>query len=151
LGFYADGQICAVEWTYNSITVRTGYIYDAEGNRVAKGAITTMSCDPSANGFTTQADYVRDQAGHQLSEFVPGHYRRRLFCLIRLENTKGPRNPPLGGFCRAIFGVSGYIKDARELRAVAAEHKAAGNIQGCADSSLPHPFIFRVRVHPFRG
>jgi len=30
-----------------------------------------MSCDPSVNGFTTQADYVRDQAGHQLSEFVP--------------------------------------------------------------------------------
>jgi len=24
------------------------------------------------NGFTTQANYVRDQAGHQLSEFVPG-------------------------------------------------------------------------------
>src|SRR6185437_3256567 len=31
-----------------------------------------MSCDPSKNGFTTQYDYVRDQAGHQLSEFVPG-------------------------------------------------------------------------------
>ena len=70
--YNADGQICAVEWTYNSITVMTGYIYDAEGNRVAKGAITSMSCDPSTNGFTTQADYVRDQAGHQLSEFAPG-------------------------------------------------------------------------------
>lgn len=31
-------QICAVEWTYNSLTVMTGYIYDADGNRVAKGA-----------------------------------------------------------------------------------------------------------------
>lgn len=70
--YNADGQICAVEWIYNSMTVMTGYIYDADGNRVAKGAISTMSCDPSTNGFTTQADYVRDQAGHQLSEFVPG-------------------------------------------------------------------------------
>jgi len=52
--------------------IMTGYIYDAEGNRVAKGTITTMSCDPSVNGFTTQANYVRDQAGHQLSEFAPG-------------------------------------------------------------------------------
>ncbi|HEV2465380.1 MAG TPA: RHS repeat-associated core domain-containing protein [Acidobacteriaceae bacterium] len=46
----------------------TGYIYDADGNRVAKGAITSWSCDPSANGFTTQSDYVRDQAGNQLTE-----------------------------------------------------------------------------------
>src|SRR6185437_10995075 len=54
------------------MTVMTGYIYDVDGNRVAKGAITSWSCDPSKNGFTTQANYVRDQAGHQLSEFVPG-------------------------------------------------------------------------------
>lgn len=66
-------KICAVEWTYNSMTVMTGYIYDADGNRVAKGAISSWSCDPSVNGFTTQADYVRDQAGHQLSEFVPSN------------------------------------------------------------------------------
>lgn len=62
-----------MEWTYNSITVMTGYIYDADGNRVAKGTISTWgSCDPSVNGFTPTAEYVRDQAGHQLSEFVPG-------------------------------------------------------------------------------
>lgn len=46
----------------------TGYIYDADGNRVAKEAITSWSCDPSANGFTTRSDYVRDQAGNQLTE-----------------------------------------------------------------------------------
>jgi RHS repeat-associated protein len=44
----------------------------ADGERVAKGTITTMSCDPTANGFQTQSDYVRDQAGNQLSEFTPG-------------------------------------------------------------------------------
>lgn len=48
----------------------TGYIYDADGNRVAKGSITSMSCDPSTNGFTTESDYVRDQAGNQLTELT---------------------------------------------------------------------------------
>jgi RHS repeat-associated protein len=53
------------------MTVMTGYIYDADGNRVAKGAITTWgSCDPTVNGFTTQADYVRDQAGNSMSTFT---------------------------------------------------------------------------------
>jgi RHS repeat-associated protein len=48
----------------------TGYIYDADGDRVAKGPINSWSCDPSVNGFTTQSNYVRDQAGNQLSEFT---------------------------------------------------------------------------------
>lgn len=68
--YNANGQICAVEWTYNSLTIMTGYIYDADGNRVAKGSITSMSCDPSKNGFVTESDYVRDQSGNQLSEFT---------------------------------------------------------------------------------
>jgi hypothetical protein len=46
--YNADGKICAVEQTYQGITVMTGYIYDADGNRVAKGSITSMSCYPSA-------------------------------------------------------------------------------------------------------
>ena len=49
-----------------------GYVYDADGQRVAKGTITTFSCDVTTNGFQTQSDYVRDQAGNQLSEFTPG-------------------------------------------------------------------------------
>jgi hypothetical protein len=50
--YNADGQICAVQTpAVDGIVVMTGYIYDAEGRRVAKGTITTMSCDPSTNGF----------------------------------------------------------------------------------------------------
>jgi len=44
---------------------------DAEGNRVAKGTITSWSCDPSANGFTTAAsetDYVLGASGEQVTE-----------------------------------------------------------------------------------
>ena len=37
----------------------TGYVYDAAGNRVAKGTILTMSCDPSVNGYQATNDYVR--------------------------------------------------------------------------------------------
>lgn len=70
--YNAEGQICAVSNTYNSITTMIGYVYDADGQRVAKGTITTFSCDVTVNGFQTQSDYVRDQAGNQLSEFTPG-------------------------------------------------------------------------------
>ena len=68
----SEGQICAVSNTYNSITTMIGYVYDADGQRVAKGTITTFSCDVTTNGFQTQSDYVRDQAGNQLSQFTPG-------------------------------------------------------------------------------
>jgi hypothetical protein len=44
------------------------YLYDAEGRRVAKGAIRAWSCDPSANGFITTADYVLGPNGEQASE-----------------------------------------------------------------------------------
>jgi RHS repeat-associated protein len=68
--YNADGKVCAVQaGLYDGSPVMYGYIYDAEGNRVAKGTITTMSCDPSVNGFIATANYVVDQAGNQLSEF----------------------------------------------------------------------------------
>ena len=70
--YNANGQICAVEWSYNGMTVMTGYIYDADGQRVAKGTISSMSCDPALSHFTTQTDYVRDQSGNPLSEFTLG-------------------------------------------------------------------------------
>ena len=49
---------------------KSQYLQDAEGNRVAKDAITSMSYDLLVNGFSAQYDYVRDQSGNQLSEFT---------------------------------------------------------------------------------
>jgi RHS repeat-associated protein len=70
----ADGRICAVQsGTVDGIPIMTGYIYDAEGRRVVKGTITTMSCDPSSNGFSAtvnETDYVLDQDGHQVTEMA---------------------------------------------------------------------------------
>jgi len=45
-----------------------GYIYDADGRRVAKGTIAKWSCDPSVNGFQTINDYVLGPSGEQVTE-----------------------------------------------------------------------------------
>jgi RHS repeat-associated protein len=64
-----EGRICAVESApYSGGTVITGYIYDAGGNRVAKGTLASFSCGAA---FTVTADYV--VAGEeQLTEFTIG-------------------------------------------------------------------------------
>ena len=67
----AEGRICAVYSSTDYIYVcyrLTGYVYDAAGNRVAKGSISTWSCDMTTNGFTPEEGYVVGPAGEQLSE-----------------------------------------------------------------------------------
>ncbi len=74
-----EGQVCAVAgqpllpgWPLQLVQ----YIYDAEGHRVAKGTISTFSCDNSINpstglpnnGFTVTKEYVVDQNGEQVTE-----------------------------------------------------------------------------------
>jgi RHS repeat-associated protein len=50
------------------------YLYDAEGTRVAKGTITSMSCDPSVNGLMTangnETDYILGPGGEQVTELA---------------------------------------------------------------------------------
>ena len=69
-----EGRICAVSSTpVPGFTTMTGYVYDAEGNRVAKGTITSMSCDPSVNGLQTsnnETDYVLGPGGEQVTELA---------------------------------------------------------------------------------
>jgi RHS repeat-associated protein len=60
----AEGRICAV----SNGDGATGYLYDAAGNRVAKGGISTMSCDITTNGFSPTAGYVVGPSGEQLTE-----------------------------------------------------------------------------------
>jgi RHS repeat-associated protein len=66
-----DGRICAVrnEAIPGTYTM-TGYIYDASGARVAKGTITTWSCDPSTSGFQTTNDYILGPSNEQLTEMA---------------------------------------------------------------------------------
>ena len=58
-----EGRICAVESTATGGPSYIGYLYDAEGNRVAKGALTQFTCDlnpadSTYNGFQSTNDYV---------------------------------------------------------------------------------------------
>jgi RHS repeat-associated protein len=55
-----------------------GYLYDADGTRVAKGTLTRFSCDFNSghtstyNGFQTLDDYVLDPSGGQFTELDMG-------------------------------------------------------------------------------
>ena len=69
-----EGRICAVKMTVSGSSFMTGYLYDAEGNRIAKGSIASWgSCDPVENGFQTSSAntsyYVLGQGGEELSMF----------------------------------------------------------------------------------
>jgi RHS repeat-associated protein len=46
----------------------TGYLYNAEGVRIAKGTIATMSCDPVTSGFQLTESYVLGQGGEELTQ-----------------------------------------------------------------------------------
>ena len=66
-----DGRVCAV----NNGLIMTQYIYDADGIRVAKGLITSWSCDTTpdangnpSNGFQATASYVLGPNGEQVTE-----------------------------------------------------------------------------------
>jgi RHS repeat-associated protein len=68
-----EGRICAVASTpMPGMTAMTGYLYDADGTRVAKGTISKWSCDPTANGFTTTNDYILGPGGEQVTEMGMG-------------------------------------------------------------------------------
>jgi RHS repeat-associated protein len=64
-----EGRICAVAATLvPGTTIMTGYLYDAEGTRIAKGKITNWSCDPTISGFQTTTDYILGLGGEQITE-----------------------------------------------------------------------------------
>jgi RHS repeat-associated protein len=66
-----EGRICAVRQQIPGVgSAMTQYLYDADGNRVAKGTISTWSCDTTANGFTAQSAYVLGPDGGQLTEMT---------------------------------------------------------------------------------
>jgi hypothetical protein len=68
----AEGRVCAVQYMVMTLPAMMGYIYDAQGERVAKGTITSWSCDPSTNGFTETAGYVLGPNGEQMTEVDGG-------------------------------------------------------------------------------
>ena len=73
----AEGRLCAVQ-SMDPLTGTfdgnwTGYLYDAAGNRVAKGSLSSNvtasnACDITTNGFVQTAGYVVGPSGEQLTE-----------------------------------------------------------------------------------
>ena len=63
----AEGRLCAVK---NSNASLTGYIYDAAGTRVAKGSLSSFSCNFSSNGFLANTSWVLGPGGEQVTEYA---------------------------------------------------------------------------------
>ena len=63
-------RFCAMQQSIDGITTMTQYLYDAEGNRVAKGSISSFSCDAASNNFTATAVYVLGPGGEQMTEMA---------------------------------------------------------------------------------
>jgi len=59
----AEGRICA----FSGLGGTFGYLYDAEGTRVAKGIINSLSCT-ATNGFTLTESYILSPGNEQLTE-----------------------------------------------------------------------------------
>ncbi|MGA9071154.1 MAG: hypothetical protein WB424_12905, partial [Terracidiphilus sp.] len=63
----AEGRLCAVK---NSNASLTGYVYDAAGTRVAKGSLSSFSCNFSTNGFLANTSWVLGPGGEQVTEYA---------------------------------------------------------------------------------
>jgi RHS repeat-associated protein len=57
----------AMSPSFTSAFQATAALLDADGTRVAKGTIATMSCDPTANGFQFTENYVLGPGGEELT------------------------------------------------------------------------------------
>jgi RHS repeat-associated protein len=64
-----DGRVCAAQALYFGAPTGavTGYVYDADGNRVAKGTLSGYDCGSS---FTETNWYVLGPGGEQMTEFA---------------------------------------------------------------------------------
>jgi RHS repeat-associated protein len=164
----AEGRICAVASTpVAGFTTMTGYVYDAEGNRVAKGTITTvqslvspsnpygMSCDPSVNGLTTasnETDYVLGPDGQQVTELAQdangtmNWQRTYVYAGSALIGTYDP-NPTSSGAPVLSFrltdslGTMRVTTDASGVAQSACVGLPFGDGQGCT-GNMPDPRYF---------
>ena len=69
--FDGEGRLCAVQApppVAGLPLVMEQYIYDAEGRRVAKGTITSWSCNIDSNGFVQTTAYVHGPNEEQMTE-----------------------------------------------------------------------------------
>jgi hypothetical protein len=60
---HAEDHLCAV----NALGGMIDYLYDADGTRIAKGTITSFSCNSANNGFQLTISYILGPNNEQLT------------------------------------------------------------------------------------
>ncbi len=151
-----DGQICAVASTpVPGMTAMTGYLYDASGTRVAKGRISTWSCDPGVNGFQTTNDYILGPNGDQVTEMGMGRTPRgRATTALAWPHTNGYA----AGTLIATYvgdGLHFYLDDSLGTRRVQTDYAGVvertcqslpyGDGETCAPTPTEHIFTGKER------
>jgi len=63
----SENRVCAIQGAYGGGL--TGYIYDAEGARVAKGTLSGFAC-PNGSNFTPTTEFLLGQGGEQVTELT---------------------------------------------------------------------------------
>jgi RHS repeat-associated protein len=124
----AEGRLCAAMTAGPSYT---GYVYDAAGTRVAKGSLTSFTCNFATNGFTPTASYVLGPGGEQVTEYA----------ISGATSTWQHTNAFSGGKIQATYHDSGtyfYLGDWLGTKRV--EVGTGSNGIGCASgfTSLPY-------------
>jgi RHS repeat-associated protein len=95
----AEGRVCALNGPQGMI----GYQYDADGNRVGKGTVTTIAtCDITANGYQPMTDFLLDQSGGQMTEMAVSNTS------AGTTYTWTHSNVTAGGALIASFDTTGY-------------------------------------------
>ena len=112
----AEGRECAVENLLNGGAM-TGYLYDAEGNRVAKGTITSWSCNTATNGFTMSSSSILGPGNEQLTELswsggTPQWAYTNVFAGGRVIGAYSPNpNPDAGSNNVPLDQLNFYLTD----------------------------------------
>lgn len=114
--YHAEGRECAVENLLNGGAM-TGYLYDAEGNRVAKGTITSWSCNTATNGFTMSSSSILGPGNEQLTELswsggTPQWAYTNVFAGGRVIGAYSPNpNPDAGSNNVPLDQLNFYLTD----------------------------------------
>jgi RHS repeat-associated protein len=157
----AEGRVCAV----NGAGGLVGYLYDAEGTRVAKGTIAlvningtlTLSCDTTQNHFQLTTSYILGLGNEQLTELswsggTPPWAHTNVWAAGQLVATYSPNHDP----SQIVAGVLNFhlddwlgsrrvLTDAMGNVAESCASLPYGNGETCAPTPTEHLFTGKER------
>jgi len=152
-----EGRICAVAGANGTM----GYLYDAQGTRIAKGTIHfvngLLSCDTTLNGFTMTTSYILGPGNEQLTEIswagttaTPAH--TNVFAGGQLTATYSFNNDPNASSPGTLyFHITDWLGTRRALVDYTGELQQAcdslpfGNGEDCPTLPTEHLFTGKER------